>query len=221
MNEQPEKRDPFFEQLDQLIGSPAREVAEQHYIDLPYHNFEHALNVIRKSLDLVETCNNHNIEVNEIVVVLSALFHDAGYHENLKDVGFDSKEEYSAYLAEQELEKLGFDDKIIEQIKACIISTHQNSPFTKNEQKVIRAADLAGLADDYEIFEKNNNLLREEYNLLNDTKVSDEDWKLKTKEIVDFYLAQDIKLTPEHDDASGVSVFHKKARENLEKYLKS
>jgi len=196
-----------------------QEVVAKHYIDLPYHNFEHALDVVERTKTLIERCQKYNIQIDQQAVILSALFHDAGYNQNYETAGFDSKEELSAVLAEQELNKLGFDSKLIDTVKACIIATHRNRPFETIEQKVLRAADLAGLAGPYEEFAANSNLLKREQEYLQARQITDDEWKETVRQLIEFYLSQDIVLTPEHNDEDGVSIFHSRAQTNLDRFL--
>jgi predicted metal-dependent HD superfamily phosphohydrolase len=202
-----------------LVGFNTQEVVAKHYGELDYHNFEHALDVVYKCRGLVVKCRAYNVSVDERMLVLAALFHDAGYHNNHEEQGFESKEEYSADIAEQELSRLGLDEELIQAVKDCIIATHRNKPFETAEQKVLRAADLSGLAGSYEDFLANNRLLKKEQEYLQDRQIQDDEWKGVVKNLIEFYLSQDIQLTPEHNDEDGVSIFHKQAQENLDRFL--
>ena len=88
-------------------------------------------------------------------------------------------------------------------MKKAIISTHKDANFNSNEEKIVRAADLSGLSEDYPEFIKNTNLLKKEYELLNNKKTSFEEWKKLSKKLIEFYLGQ-----------------NKKTRENLDRFLK-
>ena len=196
-----------------------RETVGKHYGELDYHNFEHAMEVVRKSRELVAKCKIYDIKVDELIVILAALFHDAGYHDNHEEQGFASKEEYSADIAERELNNLNHDQELIMLVKECIIATHRNKLFETVEQKVLRAADLSGLAGPYEEFVANNKLLKQEQEHLQDRQIDNDEWKEVVKNLIEFYLSQDIQLTPEHNDEDGVSIFHQRAQENLNRFL--
>ncbi len=185
---------------------------------LPYHNFQHATNIAKKALEITEICHKEGIEVNDKVVYYASIFHDAGYHKDHLAMGFKSKEEYSAHLAEEYLQNI-LDRETIFKIKKVIIATHKDSTFFTNEEKIVRAADLSGMAGDYENFEKNNLNLKAEFEMIHNTSVSLEEWKKKTLEIIEFYLSQDIRLTSSYADKNGVSIFHKKTKENLKRFL--
>ncbi|MCJ7429396.1 MAG: hypothetical protein MUP66_03310 [Candidatus Nanohaloarchaeota archaeon QJJ-5] len=198
--------------------SECKDRARQYYTDLPYHTFDHALAVLDHAETLLDRCHRYDVPVNDDVVRGAVLFHDAGYHRDLSHHGYDSKEAYSAAIAKKELEELGMSPDFIERVAACIISTHRQAPFDLAEEKVVRAADLAGLAADYETFEANSNALRKEHERLEDTTITDEQWCQMMKTTIEGYLQQDIRLTPEHS-ADGVSTFHQQARTNLNRFI--
>jgi len=186
---------------------------------LPYHNFDHALKVRERAHKIVRDCEAEGVPVDREVVDLAILFHDAGYHEDFKNKGFDSREAYASYLAEKSLEGFGYDSDAAEKVAKIIMSTHKDRPFEMNEEKVVRAADLVEIADNYPIFMDNNKRLKKEVEMLSGKETSIKEWKKKTEEIINFYLGQDIRLTKTHDDESGESIFHKKARANLQRFL--
>lgn len=214
MNNQEEINFPEF-QREQLIEAASKLYNEK----LKYHNFEHAQNTIEVSQEIIERCKKENLEVDEDVIYYALLFHDAGYFEDPQQYNFKNKEEYSAYLAREEMEKIGISNELIEKVVNTIMATHSEALFTTVEQKIVRASDLSGLSDDYETFLENNNRLKDEFEMLEGKEISINKWKLKTKEVVEFYLSQDIRLTKGYEDEEGNSLFHKKAKENLERFL--
>ncbi|XLQ20704.1 MAG: hypothetical protein ACKUBY_02930 [Candidatus Moraniibacteriota bacterium] len=197
----------------------AEHLAEGLYGDIPYHNFQHAIDAVESGYELIAKCQASGIEVDSDLVRYSLLFHDAGYHEDHGKEGFDSKEEYSAHLAEQSLRSLDIAEETIENVKKCIISTHKDKEFNRLEEKIVRAADLVGLAGDYEQFRKNAVKLREEAEIISGNKISWEDWKKSVEVIIGFYLKQDIKLTECYMDKDGKSIFHNEAKKNLEIFM--
>lgn len=194
-------------------------LVKELYINLPYHNFQHALKAAERGKEIVDNCKKENVPIDEKVVYYALLFHDAGYHENFESKGFKSKEEYSAFLAEKVLKKSGFADNLIFKIKEAIISTHRDGDFTKNEQKVVRAADLISMAESYEEFLDNTKKLKEETEDFEGKKIDWQEWKQRTKKLIEFYLKQDIHLTSAYSDEDGQSIFHKRAKDNLNKFL--
>lgn len=189
--------------------------AEKLYSDLPYHNFDHARKVIKNTEKFIARCRDEKIPVLEEVIFLAALFHDAGYGENEESKGYATKESYAAHLAEQVLLKLKVKKRTIIAVQQTILATYMHAKPTTTEQKILRAADLLGLAGPYEQFRVNAKNLEEESIHL----YGKEKGKEMTRQIITAYIAQDIYLTTKHDDEFGESVFHKKAQENLTRYL--
>lgn len=202
-----------------MMDEDIREEAEDLYSDdIPYHNTEHMHDALEAADELLERCRRHGVEVDAEVVRYAVLFHDAGYHRDHEAASFDSKEAYSAHLAGEVLDEHGVDVETIERVKDCIESTRQDAAFDEPEEKVVRAADLSGLAADYRTFEENAMALKDEIELLHGEEMDQETWLEEVGDTIRFYLSQDIRLTPEHD-SKGVSVFHARARHNLRRFL--
>jgi predicted metal-dependent HD superfamily phosphohydrolase len=191
------------------------EVAELYSTTLPYHNFSHALDTILAAGRILEHCREELVPVDEQVVYLALLFHDAGYHEDAGRFGCASKEEYSARLASERLGRRGFDPAIIQLVHEAILATHRDALFRTNEQKVVRAADLAGLAADYPTFLRNSENLKAEWELLRGRPISWRDWIADTQQVIRFFLSQDIRLTRHYLNSEGVSDFHERAEQNV------
>lgn len=192
--------------------------AKQFYTDLPYHNFTHVQNAVQDAEKLLNRCEQYDVPVDRRVVLTALYFHDAGYHENHEEKGFETKERYSAAIAETVLQDLGCDPQFIEDVQTCILATEPDAMFETNEEKLVRAADLHRMAASYPAFKKNAEKLRAEYEQLHGETLSRAEWINKTRQVIQHYLSQDIRLTPEHDNEHGESIFHKKAAENLEQY---
>lgn len=186
-----------------------------------YHNFNHALRVWNSAQEIIKRCRQDREIVNEEIVYYACLFHDAGYHEDEKTKGFDTKEDYAAKIAEEELKKINIDQSVIKQVTEAILATEREHVISglSLEAMIVRAADLAAFAQSYEIFLENNQKLRLEAERMKHCLISEADWKAKTKEVTEFYLSQKIQLTHGYADELGESIFHKKTRENLERFL--
>lgn len=182
---------------------------------LPYHNFEHALAVAQVARGIAGRCRDEGVPVDAEVVWLAALFHDAGFHEDHARLGFPHKEAYSADLARRELSGRGLPAQFVEQVCDAILSTHCDGVCNNNESKVLRAADLAGLAADYAAFKRNSVRLRDELEMLSRTRVPWQQWRVQSADRVELFLRQDLALTRDYFDPEGRSVFHLRARENL------
>lgn len=187
-----------------------------------YHNFNHALDTWKAAQEIIKRCRQEGKKVDEKVVYYASIFHDAGYHEDEKTKGFGTKEDYAAKIAEEELVKLDIDQVVIKQVVDAILVTEREHAIAglSIEAMIVRAADLAAFAQSYEIFLKNNQKLKLEAERIKSGSISEAEWKAKTKEITEFYLSQKIQLTHSYADEHGESIFHKKTRENLEKFLR-
>lgn len=215
-------KEKFREKLDDVLGlnNHIIKAAEELYdSSLPYHNFDHVLETIANSEIIIKNCEDEKITVDKKVVYYALLFHDAGYQENHLEKGFETKERYSAHLAHIALERIGESEKMVESVSKAILATQKNATFSTIEEKIVRASDLTGLADDYDTFRSNNEKLRQEVEILTGKKLSMDEWKNQTKDIVEFYLRQDIRLTSAHNNREGESVFHKATKRNLKKFL--
>ncbi len=185
--------------------------------DLPYHNFGHAEETVASGRHIVERCREEGIRIDPMVVYYALLFHDAGYAEDHIALGFPSKEAYSARLATDILSEHGVQGRIIDKVTRAILSTHRNAQFLSAEDKAVRAADLAGLAADWDVFRGNTVHLWEEHRLLQLQDITWRAWLPQAIEVIAFYLAQEIRLTSYFSAPNGVSVFHSRAGTNLER----
>lgn len=200
--------------FDGIRNARLEQAAAELYSDqMPYHNFKHVQATLAAGALLVERCLKRGIPIDGEVVYYALLFHDAGYHENHTSKGFATKEEYSACLAAQCLRAEAISEHIIKEVVAAILSTRRDAKFTSNEEKAVRAADLAGLASDYETFRANVKKLHQECEILTGRTVAWDEWKSSVKETISFYLSQESALS--YFDAS----FYEQANQNLLRLL--
>ena len=206
--------------FDEIRNAHLEQVAAELYSDqMPYHNFNHVLGTVAAGAVLVERCLKEGVPIDSEVVYYALLFHDAGYHENHISKGFTSKEEYSAHLAVQCLRAEAIPEDTIKRVVAAILSTQRDTQFTSNEEKAVRAADLTGLASDYETFRSNVGKLHQECETLTGRKVAWDEWKTSVKEIIKFYLSQEIRLTKPDCGLDNVAIFYAQANQNLSRLL--
>ncbi|MEM7466391.1 MAG: hypothetical protein AAF387_05840, partial [Pseudomonadota bacterium] len=130
--------------------------------------------------------------------------------------GCDSKEAYSAELAMKHTQDLDLGPKYRAKVCAAIMATKRDGSFVSAEQKVVRAADLAGLAASYETFLLHNVALWSEQKILGNP-ISWMDWKRQSEEIISFYLSQEIRLTSYYSNGDGMSAFHQATKANLKR----
>jgi len=200
--------------FDTIRNPHLEHVAAELYSDrMPYHSFKHVQGTLAAGALLVERCLKQGIPIDGEVVYYALLFHDAGYQEDHAGKGFATKEEYSAHLAVRCLRTEAISEPIIERVVAAILSTRWDAQFTSNEEKVVRAADLAGLASNYETFRANAEKLHREHEMLTGQKVTWAEWKASVKETISFYLSQEPALS------CFDALFYEKANQNLSRLL--
>lgn len=151
--------------------------AQAHYIDLPYHNWEHATGVRNRCRQLAMVCVTQGMEVDFDVLEAAALWHDAGFYVPKDEYGLGttgkswSKEHYSMYLAAIDLQGLGMpDDKIVKVLDA-IASTEAGIDCTSLEGRILAQADIENVGGDMMVFLRNTLNLYKETGMLNSGSV--------------------------------------------------
>jgi predicted metal-dependent HD superfamily phosphohydrolase len=185
--------------------------------NLPYHNFSHALRSVEAGREIVARCMKEGVRIEADVVYYALLFHDAGYQDDHKSKGFESKEAYSAWLAAKALKQHGISQSTVRKVVDAIKATHRDAKFTTTEQKAVRAADLAELAADYDTFRANTENLKSEYEMQAGRTLTWEEWVDRAADVIRYFLAQEIRLTSQYANDKGESVFHKRVHHNLER----
>ncbi len=196
-----------------------KEAAALYSKTLPYHNFGHALQTIAAGEKLVGEYAASGLEMNWEVIYYSLLFHDAGFHEDHRRKGFQSKEEYSAKLAEDVLTKSGVEKALIEKVKQTILCTERDAVCRNNEEKVVRTADLSNIGSDYNHFRHDTEQLKKEHELITGAPVPWEEWLEEVSKTIEYYLSQDFRLSRSGKVDSNHS-FQENARNNLSRLLK-
>lgn len=189
--------------------------AEELYTDLPYHNFDHVMETLETAMEIVWECFSLGIKVNVQVIYYAMLLHDAGYYEDHEKEDFNTKEAYSAHLAEKELKNYDFNQEFIDKVKKCILGTHMDAKLNTREEKIVRSADIYNVSDEYSVFLDKNITLKKEVEEMSGEELSWNDWKDNTKEILEKYLSHDLIID---DDVEIISLDD--GRENLQKFLK-
>lgn len=203
--------------IDDTLMKAAAELYDDR---LAYHNFSHIDFVFRAADTILERCRRYGITLNEEVVYIALLFHDAGFFEDHVALGYDSKEAYSADLAAGVLADHGYADDVIAAVKQAILGTHFDGHCASNEDRAVRMADLSGLAADYEIFLENAVKLRSEYELLTGDPIDWNTWKDVAVERLLLFIREDMELTDEEYDDNGDSLFRQAVMKNVERLRK-
>lgn len=114
--------------------------AEHRYGDLEVHNFGHAAEVLWKAMELADLCEAHDKNVNRKALIAASIFHDAGYHEDYKAMGYSFAEEYAADLFEAAALRHDFSPEDIDEGQRLISVTKAGTKvLTLNEQIMVRA----------------------------------------------------------------------------------
>lgn len=195
------------------------EVAGLYSPELAYHNFQHVLDTLDAADEITQKCDDEGIRVDPGVVYYALLYHDAGFLDDHHALGFGTKEAYAADLAAASLARRGVARNTVDKVVAAILSTHKDASFVTAEQKAVRAADLSGLAADYERFRTNSENLKSEYELFHNKRLDWPQWVDNAGATIRFYLSQEIRLTAYFSDGEGPSRFHNAVRANLDRLI--
>lgn len=196
-----------------------QQAAQLYDPKLQYHNFDHIRFVLGEGEKIIAKCKKEGVMINEAVVYHAILYHDAGFLDNHIAKGFDSKEAYSADLAVKALKGNSRDKEMIRKVEQAIMATHVDAVCKTNEDRAVRAADLAGLAADYTFFKKNTIDLKNEFEMMSGKKVTWNEWKTMASERVELFLREELYLTTDYYNERGESKFHVNTRANIKKLL--
>jgi hypothetical protein len=173
----PKSLDGMWSRWNETIGLDSETFAllwhdsEQDYIDLPFHNFSHAVDVTWRTLEIVDDLKKHGIEVYTRSLVVSGFKHDSGYHKNHQVLGFDSKEELSRKLFIDSAPKYGLTGKEIRIGAQAIMATKVGTVPKTVEDKALRLADMDNVGDRYESFFHRTKLFHQELERLTGTVI--------------------------------------------------
>ena len=193
--------------------------AEMYDPKLHYHNFEHIRYVMEEGNKILAKCKAEGVEIDEAVIYYAILFHDAGFIEDHIGKGFDSKEAYSADTAAKTLQTYGIDADTVQKVKQAIMATHVDALCLSNEDRLVRAADLAGLAADYTVFKQNTVDLKNELAMMTGKTISWDQWKQVAADRIELFLREELYLTSDYYNDQGESKFHQNTRDNVKKLL--
>ncbi len=173
---------------------------EQAYKDRYFHNLYHLKNMFEKLLEV----KGHIQDWNSIV--FSVFYHDIIY-----DPTSLINEENSAFLAVEELKKIGVQEEQLNKIKQQILSTgsHTN-PTSLSDIDYLIDADFCLLGSPWIIYDSNGYLIRQEFELL-----SDIDWSKGRKKFLKGLLNRDSIFLTKHF----MNNYENKAIENITRDL--
>jgi len=164
--------------MDAQIVNQARQFVEEYYDShksksLHYHNLEHT-RYVADAAETIGKASGLNGEELEIALV-AAWCHDIGHNE-----GDWPHEDASVRVTTGFLRSIGYPEKKISEVAACIYATRIPQAPENLMQQTLCDADMAHLAGDryFEIAEK----LRREISELSGRTISAEDWLKENKE---------------------------------------
>lgn len=192
----------------------------------PYHNWEwHIQTSFTEAMRLCDEREKHVPEepANRLVVALAQLGHDSGYShykteaDLFEATGFSSREAYSCRITEVNAHAIGYDPKIIEAAKECIMATKRGMPCQTLEAAIVRRADLFNIASDFEYFKQSTTRFRDEIAMLNHkNKVVDiGEFMCMSWPILRDYIKDDYELWPGERHPWGYSRFYVSACLNI------
>ena len=211
-----------FEFKDSMLEKEVslEKTASKYYANIPFHNFDHVKDTLKYAEGIMKECEKTGIAINKEVVRKALLFHDAGYHENKRAKGFDTKEEYSVSINEYELKKEGYSPEFIKDVNMAIMATQKDGKFSTNEQKLARMSDISNMAGEYEKFLDCNLRLKNEIKYMSNKKFSWTEWKKATKDTMEFYMSQDEAMAIINDrDEKGKTSFCNGIKQNMGRFL--
>lgn len=173
-------------------------LAAQHYYSdrLPYHNWSHAVAVMEEVDKLSERLSRRTRRLARGALHIAAAWHDAGFHEDHTKLGFETKEHYSAALAEHYLKAQGADDSTRKVVRVAILGTIHSAERPSINAVILHRADVANIGDTYKNFLAANIKLWHEHSLLNGTPVSWADHQRSSARFVEFSAQESLRELP-------------------------
>lgn len=137
---------------------------ENHY----YHHYEHALEVMLRSVELGK---KENLSEDDLeILAVAALFHDVGFI-----VQYDDNEYIWAKIAKNYLNGILYPTEKIKKVEDLIVATIYTRPPENILEKIIKDADTDNLGRD-DFFEKWQRL-KQEIEIIKNIKILDPDWQ--------------------------------------------
>ena len=192
---------PLIENVENFVVHYLNENMNANYI---YHNLSHTQRVVEKTKELIVAAKIEG-ELAENLE-LAAWFHDLGY-----SVSTDGHEEKSVRIASEFLKQNDISDDRITAISDLIIATKMDVVPETEGQKILKDADCSHVGS--KSFSDLSELLRKEWELTLDKKVSESAW-----------LKENISFLTEHHrfySAAASKEWGKQKGKNLSQLLKA
>ena len=135
--------------------------------ELPFHNLQHTIEVVQNVKYLCAAMDINQKETD--ILIIAAWFHDTGF-----SVTYKAHEEESKLIATTFLNTQEVDVDLIDKICNCIDATKMPQCPTNNLAEILCDADVFHISNSHFFYRKL--LLRKEWELFCDHKVSDLEW---------------------------------------------
>ena len=154
----------ILEKAETTIRTVFKEQVEPGYT---YHNIQHTMKVYRSVQELGAESELKDSDIE--MLKLAALFHDTGFTDG--QVGHEKR---SAAYAKDFLVNHNFPEEKVETISRLILSTEKNWEPADEMERIIRDADLAGLADP--MYQVESRALKHEMEFIEGREMSEKEW---------------------------------------------
>jgi hypothetical protein len=170
--------------------------AQEFYTDeLAYHNWYHALDVAAAVVDLAARCEARGMRLNVGMLAVAAAWHDAGFQEDHKRWGYDTKEQYSAALLHDFLSRKKVEPIFVSHAQAAILGTTHKHERLTSDTLALHRADIANFGYNYDLFGRHTlNLLQEARRY--DPTLTFELWKSRVNGLIEFVVQESIAELP-------------------------
>lgn len=146
--------------------------------DYYYHQYEHSISVMERSLYLAEK-ENVSEEDKEILAIAS-LFHDTGFV-----IQYDNNEYIGAKIARNYLKTNLYPEEKIRAIERLIIATIPDNEPENLLEKIIKDADLDNLGR--EDFLQTGEKVKKELETIKNIKIKDPEWQHAALQLIKWH----------------------------------
>ncbi len=183
---------------------------------MPFHGEHHPEAVLDQVyLEYLPRCRKAGIPIDVAALGRAAKFHDALMHVDPRLLNFPSPEHLAAVLTTNQALSEGCSKAEAERCGKIVMATHPDVRPTTPEEIIIRAADLANLAGNYQEFESATHLLHKEAQLRRGDSIAFERWLPGAYAYLRKYLYPMLELTPAARDQEGRSAWHTAVLSNI------
>jgi len=185
------------------------------YCLLPYHSWEHVEETRQAASTLVSRCKAAGVEADQVALDHAIICHDLLYAVEPRYLAFGSREEFAARYAYTTLRELGAPEAHARKVENIILATHAMAEPKSVEEILMRAADLSGIAGEYEEFKRNTHKLHAEAQALRGREIPFKEFVINNLNFLSLYAWRYLELTPQAHNQGGSSVWHSQAMDNI------